>query len=52
LKCEQLSLLLEVCLFHELGFKDQAITKVITRSRWARTIQSNLKEEQSKAASI
>lgn len=41
LKSEQLSLLLEVCLLHELGFDQQAILKLLPRNRRTSAIQLN-----------
>ena len=43
LKAEQLSLLLEVCLLHEIGFNEQAIAKLLPRNRRTRAIQLNRK---------
>lgn len=43
LKCEQLSLLLEVCLLHELGFSEQSISTLFPRNQRAKRIQLNRK---------
>jgi hypothetical protein len=43
MKCEQLSLLLEVCLLHEIGINDQAISNLLPRNRRTRKIQLNKK---------
>ena len=43
LKSEQLSLLLEVCLLHELGFNEKAISTLLPRNRRTRAIQLNKK---------
>ncbi|HNX52231.1 MAG TPA: hypothetical protein PKI68_00645 [Pontiellaceae bacterium] len=43
LKCEQLSLLLEVCLLHELGFSEQNISTLLPRNQRAKRIQLNRK---------
>lgn len=42
LKCEQLSLLLQVCLLDELGFDETAIQDMIRRGRHAQTILHHL----------
>ena len=41
LKSEQLSLLIEVCLLHELGFTEDMIAKLLPRNRRIRHIQFN-----------
>jgi len=41
LKSEQLSLLIEVCLLHEIGFSDESISKLLPRNRRTHRIQLN-----------
>jgi hypothetical protein len=41
LKGEQLGLLLEICLLHELGFDEKAISKMLSRNRRTSAIQQN-----------
>lgn len=43
LMSEQLSLLLEVCLLHEIGFADESIAKLLIKNRRAMAIQLNRK---------
>jgi len=43
LKCEQLSLLLEVCLLHEIGFSEEEVSKLMQRNRRIQAIQLNRK---------
>jgi len=42
-RCEQLSLLLEVCLLHELGFGEQMISDLLPRNSRIRKIELNRK---------
>jgi hypothetical protein len=42
-RCEQLSLLLEVCLLHQIGFSDEKIKRLLPRNRRPQRIQLNKK---------